>query len=140
MYGSQVKKDNTYTKINPKKYLDQYSEDTLTVVWKITYFATKVLLHEITAAYISLSEFKNLFILFGLTILVMIKSAQNTQKILIKNLENLEIPNYTFSFNSKYNWIRLLYEENPLQPLWIGYTLSCIHTYCLLENPHNCHF
>ena len=103
MYGSQVKKDNTYTKINPKKYLDQYSEDTLTVVWKITYFATKVLLHEITAAYISLSEFKNLFILFGLTILVMIKSAQNTQKILIKNLENLEIPNYTFSFNSKYN-------------------------------------
>ena len=66
--------DTTLKKTKPKKYIDQYSETTLILVWTIKGFATQVLISYITEASISLASFNNGFIPFGLPKLVIIDS------------------------------------------------------------------
>ena len=82
------------TKLTPKRDLHQYSEATLTAVCTLTGFATQGLLHEITAASISLAAFNNVFIPFRSPRLVLIDSANTHKPVLIQFLENLGMPYY----------------------------------------------
>ena len=82
------------TKPMSNKYIDQYSESTLTAVFKCKGFETQGLLPEMEAASISLSPYNNMLIPLILQILVNIYYYIIHKNILITFLETLVIPYY----------------------------------------------